>query len=106
MYFPAAEGLWKHLPDIFQALQRNMTQVGGAAPACRGRLLDFFMFQSTKQSFVNEPVLFAICTFVFKHKPTITSSDQRPKAAAAGISGRFVHSMLSTGLLHQSQDMF
>lgn len=57
------------------------------------------MFNSTKQFLINKPILFAICTFVFKHKPTIISSDKRPKAAPAEITARFVHFVLNTELL-------
>lgn len=59
----------------------------------------YLMFHSHEQSLINKPILFAICTFVFKHKPTIISSDKRPKAASAEITVRFVHFMLNAELL-------
>lgn len=64
-------------------------------PAERG----YLMFGSTKQSLINKPILFAICNFVFKHKPTIISSDKRPKASPAEITVRFVRFVLNTELL-------
>lgn len=59
----------------------------------------YLMFGSTKQPLINKLILFAICNIVLKHKPTIISSDKRPKAAPAEFTVRFVHFKLNTELL-------
>lgn len=59
----------------------------------------FWCFIPQNNPLINKLIPFAICPFVFKHKPTIISSDKRPKAAPAEFTVRFVYSMLNAELL-------